>query len=412
MSFAIKRFCHLGNVGNGKLAGVGAALALALAGCTSGAAPAPVPPPKIALQPGVGSTNIPPNSQPAVTVSGGKLDGVTLTSSDGKKIAGTLARDQRSWTVSEPLDYNKTYTWSGTAKHPGAQPVPVGGSFTTVNPANVVRGTLNIDDQQTVGVGAPISIDFDGKVDDSAKPAVERALSVQTSVPTEGSWAWLPDSQEGNSRVHWRPKDYWKPGTNVTVNAGLFGIPMGNGNYGKENLTSHFTVGRSQVVKADVTSHQMVIMRDGQQVASYPASYGLDSSPDRNTRSGTHVVMGKAEDQRMTSPQYGYDVVEHWAVRISNNGEFIHANPESTGNQGSSNVTHGCVNLSTDNAREYFDTVLYGDPVEVTNSGIQLSEADGDIYDWTVPWDKWQGMSALKQAPPAPQAQGVQHQPA
>ena len=32
-------------------------------------------------------------------------------------------------------------------------------------------------------------------------------------------------------------------------------------------------------------------------------------------------------------------------MRISNNGEFIHANPASTDAQGSSNVTHGCVNL-------------------------------------------------------------------
>jgi hypothetical protein len=82
-------------------------------------------------------------------------------------------------------------------------------------------------------------------------------------------------------------------------------------------------------------------------------------------------------------------------VRISNNGEFIHENPFTVGIQGSENVTHGCVNLSEASAHAYYDSVLYGDPVEVTNSPIQLSSADGDNFDWTVPWSKWQSMSAL-----------------
>ncbi|MGH3539825.1 MAG: L,D-transpeptidase, partial [Pseudonocardiaceae bacterium] len=116
----------------------------------------------------------------------------------------------------------------------------------------------------------------------------------------------------------------------------------------------------------------------------------------RNTTSGIHVVMNKAQTVLMSNRAYGYvDIPEHWAVRISNNGEFIHANPETTGVQGSSNVTHGCVNLSTANAQEYFGTAIFGDPVEVTNSPTPLTGADGDIYDWTVPWDSWLAMSAL-----------------
>jgi hypothetical protein len=53
------------------------------------------------------------------------------------------------------------------------------------------------------------------------------------------------------------------------------------------------------------------------------------------------------------------------------------------------------VNLSTANAQEYFGTAIFGDPVEVTNSPTPLTGADGDIYDWTVPWDSWLAMSAL-----------------
>jgi lipoprotein-anchoring transpeptidase ErfK/SrfK len=87
--------------------------------------------------------------------------------------------------------------------------------------------------------------------------------------------------------------------------------------------------------------------------------------------------------------------MEKWAVRMSNNGEFIHANPASTGAQGSSNVTHGCVNLSIADAKAYYDTALYGDPVEVTGTPVQLSAQDGDVWDWTLSWAQWQELSAL-----------------
>ena len=271
--------------------------------------------------------------------------------------------------------------------------MPVAGSFTTVKPQRQLHATLNIGDGDTVGIGAPIILQFDHHVSDKA--AAERALQVQASVPTEGSWAWLPDDN-GGSRAHYRPKDYWQPDTKVSVTAKLYGVALGDGSYGKEDISTRFMIGRSQIVKADVNSHRMVVIRDGQEVMNFPASYGLSADPNRNTTSGIHVVMDKAQTVLMSNRAYGYvNIPEHWAVRISNNGEFIHANPETTGVQGSSNVTHGCVNLSTANAQEYFGTAIFGDPVEVTNSPTPLSGADGDIYDWTVPWDSWLAMSAL-----------------
>jgi hypothetical protein len=82
-------------------------------------------------------------------------------------------------------------------------------------------------------------------------------------------------------------------------------------------------------------------------------------------------------------------------VRISNNGEFIHANPASSGAQGNTNVTNGCINLSDGDAQQYFSSAIYGDPVEVSGTSIQLSYADGDIWDWTIDWSEWTSMSAL-----------------
>ena len=354
---------------------------------------APHPQAQVSTLPGNKASNVSPTLPVSVRVIGGVLNQVALTNPDGRAVAGTLSTDRHSWISSEALGYGKTYTWSGSAAGPDRLSVPVAGSFTTVKPQRQLHATLNIGDGDTVGVGAPIILQFDHHVSDKA--AAERALQVQASVPTEGSWAWLPDDN-GGSRAHYRPKDYWQPDTKVNVTAKLYGVALGNGSYGKEDIGTRFVIGRSQIVRADVNSHRMVVIRDGQEVMNFPASYGLSSDPNRNTTSGIHVVMDKAQTVLMSNRAYGYvNIPEHWAVRISNNGEFIHANPETTGVQGSSNVTHGCVNLSTANAQEYFGTAIFGDPVEVTNSPTPLTGADGDIYDWTVPWDSWLAMSAL-----------------
>jgi lipoprotein-anchoring transpeptidase ErfK/SrfK len=342
----------------------------------------------LAYEPGTGATGVNPTSPASVRVSGGTFADVALHDGSGN---GVLSDDRTHWTSSDRLAYGQRYTWSGTATGENGTSVPLESSFNTVVPAHQLRGVLNIGDGKTVGIAAPIEIQFDGHVADRA--AVEKALSVQTSTPVEGAWGWLPD-ENGGSRIHYRTKAYWPGNTKVTVTAKLFGVDYGGGSFGRADISSTFTIGRAQVVKADANSHRLVVLRDGRQVADFPASYGLAADPERNTRSGIHVVNEKFTDKRMVSQQYNYDEVEKWAVRMSNNGEFIHANPVTVGVQGSSNVTHGCINLSTDSAKAYYDTALYGDPVEVTGTPIQLAARDGDIWDWTLSWDQWKTLSA------------------
>ncbi|HZA15515.1 MAG TPA: Ig-like domain-containing protein [Pseudonocardiaceae bacterium] len=393
-----------GMLGSGRTNGIIATLvllvvAVLVAGCTgSGQRSGPsngeaAAPPQVSIQPGDKAEDVKPTQPASVSVTEGELREVALTNPDGKAVAGTLRPDRRSWTSTEPLGYGKTYTWSGTATGDSSAPVSITGSFTTVEPRQLVHATLNIGDGDTVGIAAPVILQFDNHVADKA--AVERALQVETSVPAEGSWAWLPDDN-GGSRAHYRTREYWQPGTQVKVVAKLYGVDYGDGSYGEDDLTTSFTVGRAQIVKADVNSHRLIVIRDGQEVMNFPASYGLASDPQRHTTNGVHVVMNKSQKVLMSNPKYGYvDLPMYWAVRVSNYGEFIHANPESAGAQGSANVTHGCINLSTANARQYFDSAMFGDPVEVTGSPTQFSGEHGDIYDWTVPWDAWKAMSAL-----------------
>jgi lipoprotein-anchoring transpeptidase ErfK/SrfK len=344
---------------------------------------------RVETEPSDGATDVSPIAPVRVTVSDGTIDTVALTNPQGKQVAGKLASDAKSWTATEPLGYDKTYTWSGTATGVDGQARPIAGSFHTLKPQRLVAGRLNVADGSTYGVAMPIGLTFDSPVTDKA--AVERALSVRTSVPTEGSWAWLDDT-----RVHWRPKAYFAPGTQVNVTAKLYGLATGDGGYGSGDVASHFTVGRSYVLRGDTRTHRLTAFVNGAQVADYPASYGLDSDPGRVTHSGTHVVMQKFSTYFMSNPKYDYQNVEaRWAVRISNNGEFLHSAPWSVRQQGNSNVSHGCVNLAPGNAEAVFDAVLPGDPVEIVGSSQQLGSRDGDYYDWAIPWEEWTSKSAL-----------------
>jgi lipoprotein-anchoring transpeptidase ErfK/SrfK len=279
--------------------------------------------------------------------------------------------------------------------------VPIAATFATINPTKQVNGQFQLSDGQTVGVATPIIMQFDASIDDAHRPDVERALTVITDPPTEGGWAWLPDESAG-SRLHWRTREYYQPGTKVHVDARLYGVKFGDDAYGATDSTLDFDIGRRQVVKADATSHRIQVLTDAGVVMDFPCSYGEGDLPRNVTRSGIHVVTEKYSDFYMSNPAAGYNNIhERWAVRISNNGEFIHANPNSAGAQGNTNVTNGCINLSTGDAEQYYYTAVYGDPVEVTGTSIQLSYADGDIWDWAVPWDEWTSMSALSsQAPP------------
>ncbi|MFE2957019.1 L,D-transpeptidase [Nocardia tengchongensis] len=378
-----------------------ASTAVIAAACSSsgkggGTAKPAEPVASVKLEPAAGTEHVNPTVPVSVTVTNGRIDQLALTNANGKQVTGTFDAARSKFTVNEPLGYGVTYTWSGTAIGTDNKPVAIDGKFSTVSPKNTAPATVNIGDGQEVGIAASIMLQFKGHIENKA--AVEKALTVTATPATEGSWAWLQDDN-GGSRVHWRPREYWLPGTTVHLGAKLYGLDMGGGLFGDSDLTSDFRIGRSQIVKAAAPTHRVQVVRDGAILFDFACSYG-EGNEDRNvTRSGIHVVTEKYEDFMMSNPPFYTNVRERWAVRISNNGEFIHANPQSASAQGNSNVTNGCINLSTADAQAYFPTALYGDPVEVTGTRIQLSAADGDIYDWTMDWETWKGLSALQGEP-------------
>ncbi|MBO0850398.1 MAG: L,D-transpeptidase family protein [Pseudonocardia sp.] len=345
-----------------------------------------------------GAQNVGITEPLVITASRGTLTSVTATGPGGKPLDGTLSPDRTRWT-SAPLAFDAEYTATaagmGTDGRPSANLTT---TFRTVTPAHAlqVRYVRPTNGQQ-VGVGMPISIYFNRAVTDRA--AVERRLRIQTSVPTEGSFRWVGDDQ-----VNWRPREFWTAGTAVTVVSALRGVDGGGGTFGVADHTSSFTIGRSQMAVGDAASHTLTLFADGAPIRTFPASFGRPNYP---TQYGMHVAFEKHLSERMRSDSWGgpeegepgfYDEVLPLAVRISNNGEFVHVNGATVAQQGRSNVSHGCVNLSPANGRIFYDWVQIGDPVNIINSGRPLTEADGDISDWLMSWEEYTAGSALHDA--------------
>ena len=64
------------------------------------------------------------------------------------------------------------------------------------------------------------------------------------------------------------------------------------------------------------------------------------------------------------SPE-GYRTYVEYAIRMCFDGIFVHAAPWSVAQQGKSNVSHGCINVSTENGKWAFDNFPTGTPIVV-----------------------------------------------
>lgn len=352
--------------------------------------------------------SIPPGTQGVgilepltVTAKQGTLTSVAVTGPGGQPLAGTMSPDRSTW-VSAPLTFNSAYTVSAAAVGTDGRPAPpFTSNFHTLKPASTlaVRATRP-SNGQVVGVGMPISIYFNRPVTDRA--AVERQLRVETSVPVVGSFHWVD-----NEQVNWRPQVFWPAGTKVNVISSLRGVDAGRGTFGSADHSMSFAIGRHQEALGDAGKHTLTLFQDGKVINTFPASFGRPQYP---TQFGMHVAFEKHLTKRMRSDSWGgpeegeegfYDEVLPLAVRISGNGEFVHVNGATVRQQGRSNVSHGCVNLSPANGKIFYDWVQIGDPVNIVGTSKPLTKADGDIPDWLMSWEEYQAGSALRTASPA-----------
>ncbi len=343
-----------------------------------------------------GSTAFNPTTPIMVRARMGTLEAVSVVNvATGTAVRGTPSQDRTTWTSTEPLGYGSSYRIDATAIGGNGAPVQRTKTLTTLSPAaQAYQSLIPGSDQAEVGVGQPIVVRFDTAVTDRA--AAEKALAVTADPPQQGSWFWM-----SNTAVHYRPQSYWQPGSTVTVNARLYGVDLGDGVYGQTDRTETFRVHDAWIAKADGATKTMQIFDNGQLVKTMPISLG---SPGFPTHNGPHVISDKQPSIIMDSCTYGvckgqpgyYREKVDLDERISNDGEFVHSAPWSVGQQGDSNVSHGCVNLSPVNAQWFYDHFGLGDVVEITNSGGAPLPVWDTYGDWALTWSKWQAGSAIQ----------------
>lgn len=383
---------------------LGAALMMVLAGCSGGgedgkqgrSAGAAKDAARVDITPANGTKGARPDKAITLRPVNGTMQNVTVTSK-GAPVQGSLNAQRTQWTPRWPLSTSTAYEVVATAQDSDGETVTSRSAFTTLKPKKTFAATAVAPfDRETVGVGMPVILTFDRPVYN--KEAVERALEVRSSTPAEGAWRWIDRQQ-----VVYRTKKYWEPRTEVSVIAHMKGVRAAKGVYGTRDMKLRFKVGNEQVSVAGSKSKKMTVKKNGKTVRKIPISMGNASKRAYTTTNGIHLTMERAYHVVMDSATVGipkghpdyYKLDVYWTVRISNSGEFTHSAPWSVGSQGSTNVSHGCVNMSPKNATWFYKFSKRGDIYKITGTDRELEWNNGWGF-WQMSWNKWRKGSALQ----------------
>jgi len=379
------------------VAAVCATAGLLVAGCAGSASPAAGkgtahggasaaarPAMQLSITPADGSRHARPGAGIGVTASGGKLTNVTVRSS-GDPVAGTMNSGSTAWHSTWTLGVSTRYTVTATGQAADGQAVTRTSTFTTLTPASTFQTMIFEGQGATYGVGMPIILTFSQPITDKA--AVERALQIRTSRPVVGAWYW-----DGSQALDFRPRTYWPANTTVSFTGHLNGVQGAPGVYGFHTLSQSFRIGESLIVVASTASHYLNLYRNGRLYHHWPISTGRSTLPTPN---GTYLTIDKGNPVLMKGPGYSEEVP--WSVRFTWTGDYLHDAFWSVGEQGSINVSHGCVNMAPADAELYYKIEHPGDPVTITGSP-KAGTWDNGWTEWFLSWPQFLKGSALHEA--------------
>ncbi|WP_082966653.1 Ig-like domain-containing protein [Mycobacterium sp. 852002-51163_SCH5372311] len=347
--------------------------------------------PKLTASVTDGAVGVTVDAPVTVSVADGVLASVTMVNDNGRSVAGQLSPDGLRWSTTEQLGYNRHYTLNVKAHGLGGT-ANRQMSFATSSPEHLTMPYVNPSDGEVVGIGQPVAIRFDENI--ANRMAAQKAITITTNPPVEGAFYWL-----NNREVRWRPEHYWKPGTTVDVAVNTYGVDLGDGMFGEDNVKTHFTIGDEVIATADDNTKMVTVRINGEVVKTMPTSMGKNSTPTAN---GIYIVGARFKHIIMDSSTYGvpvnspngYRTDVDWATQISYSGIFVHSAPWSVGAQGNTNTSHGCLNVSPSNAVWFYEHVKRGDIVEVINTvGGTLPGTEG-LGDWNIPWPQWKAGNA------------------
>ncbi len=245
---------------------------------------------------------------------------------------------------------------------PGAAPMQ---SPPPLPKANFAAPVLSPGDGDVVGVAEPIFVNFKEPVTDHA--TAEKAVRITSTTAVKGHFYWYGDKQ-----LRWRPENFWPAHDTITVQAAGTKVA--------------YKTGDEVITTADDATHMITITKNGQVIKTMKTSMGKTG---HETPNGIYYVGEKNRKMIMDSATFGvpstapggYKLEVEYASRLANNGIFLHAAPWSVAQQGNSDASHGCLNVSTGDAEWFFDNAQKGDPVVVKNSTGAASHSDG-MGDW------------------------------
>lgn len=343
-----------------------------------------------------GSKNVTFDQHPDIQVDNGTIKSVYVKPvGGGDRVSGETHADATAYRLdTADLNFATKYRVTTTAVNRTGQEIVQKNTFRTFAPEQTITATVNVEDDATYGAGMPITLTFSEPVTNKAN--VEERLKVTTDADENivGSWSW-----ESDTTVSYRPKNYWPANTEVTVDGDIRGVRAGGGLTPADNIDRTFHIGSRNVMVVDSATHQMTVKKNGKVVRQMPVSLG---KPGYETRSGTKIIMSREHGIEFDAATLGvpeddpdyYKLDIAYALRLTWSGEFIHSAPWSVGAQGYYNTSHGCTNVSTENAAWLYENAQVGDIVKVKNTPIGTEPGNG-ITVWDESWSEWKSGSAL-----------------
>ena len=364
--------------------------------------------PEVTISPANGDRKARPDEGVTVTAAGGTLRQVAVKLK-GADVPGALSPDKTRWRSTWSLRPGASYQVSATATSPKGKSTTATSTFRASRAIAATRvNNVVPSENETVGTGMPVFVQFNKAVPAKAKPAIERATEISSGTRTEGAWRWLEpgESFNGLPSLVFRPKHPWKPRQKVAVTVHYAGLKIGDDVYGDRDVTRTFRIGDSHVVNINARTHRLTVKKDGSTVRSWGVSLGAGGDVQKDgidhllTTSGVHLTMDHVRIERMRPPgkKKGdpgwYDEKVPWATRISNTGEYVHQNMDDPTCLGKRNCSHGCVRSPGDHAKWFFAWSYRGDIVTITGTKRSLDWWNGWGY-WQLSFPKWAKGSAL-----------------
>ncbi|MGD1033452.1 MAG: Ig-like domain-containing protein [Candidatus Dormibacteria bacterium] len=365
-------------------------------------------PPSLTVSPTDGSTGVGLDAALQVAAVNATVSSVSVEENDAPaSLTWAVAQSGDDWTYAGGLDVGASYTVTATAVNAAGGETVATSSFQTITSAKrLLTSVEGLTNGETVGIGMPVELQFNVPIPAADQQAIVDHIAVVSNPPQPGAWYWY-DSRD----VHYRPENFWESGTQVTVDADLNGVDAGNGYWGLGDWTLNFSIGAAHLTVVNTQTRQMQVYdgdstSDGTLLHTWSTNTG---KPGFLTIGGTLVVLYHDPVVKMQScPTFEtpaactpggseyYDENVYDDTAVSSDGYFIHAAPWVCGTDapvcdlwpyGNTNSSHGCINLSTDNAVTYYNWSQVGDPVEVLASTLQASYSDGE-GDWQTPYDQ------------------------